>query len=51
MLLHGWSATADLNWHPSFGPLSRHFRVLAIDQRGHGRGLRPDGPFRLEGLR
>lgn len=48
MLLHGWSATADLNWHPTFGPLSRHFRVLAMDHRGHGRGLRHPGPFRLE---
>ncbi len=48
MLLHGWSATADLNWHPCFGPLARHFRVLAMDHRGHGRGLRCDGAFRLE---
>ena len=48
MLLHGWSATADLNWHPCFGPLSRHFRVLAMDHRGHGRGLRSDESFRLE---
>ena len=37
MLLHGWSATADLNWHPYFDALSRHFRVIAIDHRGHGR--------------
>jgi pimeloyl-ACP methyl ester carboxylesterase len=48
MLLHGWSATADLNWHPCFGPLSKHFRVLAMDHRGHGRGLHGDEPFRLE---
>jgi 3-oxoadipate enol-lactonase len=48
MLLHGWSATADLNWHPSYAPLARHFRVIAIDHRGHGRGLRSDDPFRLE---
>lgn len=48
MLLHGWSATADLNWHPAFGALGRHFRVLAMDHRGHGRGLRSDAPFRLE---
>jgi pimeloyl-ACP methyl ester carboxylesterase len=34
----------------AFAPLARHFRVLALDQRGHGRGIRP-GPlrgFRLE---
>jgi pimeloyl-ACP methyl ester carboxylesterase len=48
VLLHGWSATAALNWWPSFGPLSGHFRVVALDHRGHGRGLRTGGPFRLE---
>ena len=47
MLLHGLSATALLNWFPVFEPLSRHFRVLALDQRGHGRGIRPKGRFRL----
>jgi pimeloyl-ACP methyl ester carboxylesterase len=39
LLLHGLGATARLNWGPSFRPLSRHFRVLALDHRGHGRGL------------
>jgi 3-oxoadipate enol-lactonase len=48
MLLHGWSATADLNWHHCFGPLAEQFHVLAIDHRGHGRGLRHSAPFRLE---
>ena len=48
LLLHGWSATADLNWHPSFAPLARHFHVIAIDHRGHGHGLRSARPFRLE---
>jgi 3-oxoadipate enol-lactonase len=48
MLLHGWSATADLNWHHCFGPLARRFHVLAIDHRGHGRGLRHPEPFTLE---
>ena len=46
LLLHGWTATADLNWHPAYRPLSKHFRVIALDHRGHGRGLR--GRFRLE---
>lgn len=40
MLLHGLGATARLNWGPSFRPLSQHFRVLGLDHRGHGRGLR-----------
>jgi len=39
LLLHGLGATARLNWGPSFRPLSRHFRVVALDHRGHGRGL------------
>jgi 3-oxoadipate enol-lactonase len=48
LLLHGWTGTADLNWSSSFDALSRHFRVIALDQRGHGRGLRAQGPFTLE---
>jgi 3-oxoadipate enol-lactonase len=48
MLLHGWTATADLNWFACFQPLAEHFRVIAIDHRGHGRGLRSVEPFRLE---
>lgn len=47
VLLHGWTATADLNWHACFGPLGEHFRVVALDHRGHGRGLRSQAPFRL----
>ena len=48
LLLHGWTATADLNWFRCYGPLSRRFRVVALDHRGHGRGLRSRRPFRLE---
>lgn len=48
VLLHGWSASADLNWHPYLANLARHFRVIAFDQRAHGRGIRHDDPFRLE---
>ncbi len=47
VLLHGLGATARLNWGPSFRPLSRHFRVISLDHRGHGRGLRTRR-FRLE---
>jgi pimeloyl-ACP methyl ester carboxylesterase len=47
MLLHGLGATARLNWGPCFRPLSARFRVLALDHRGHGRGLRTRR-FRLE---
>jgi 3-oxoadipate enol-lactonase len=48
VLLHGWMATADLNWSAAFTALGRHFRVLALDHRGHGRGLRPAERFNLE---
>lgn len=48
VLLHGWTATADLNWYACFAPLAEHFRVIALDHRGHGRGLRSAEPFRLE---
>ena len=48
LLLHGLGATGALNWFPAFGPLARHFRVVAMDHRGHGRGIRSRRPFRLE---
>ena len=48
MLLHGWLASADLNWCGAYGDLvAAGYRVLAIDHRGHGRGLRALTPFRL----
>jgi pimeloyl-ACP methyl ester carboxylesterase len=47
LLLHGLGATGRLNWGRCFRPLSAHFRVLSVDHRGHGRGLRTDR-FRLE---
>jgi 3-oxoadipate enol-lactonase len=48
MLLHGWMATADLNWCGAYNDLvDAGYRVLAIDHRGHGRGLRSLMPFRL----
>jgi 3-oxoadipate enol-lactonase len=48
MLLHGWMVSADLNWHTAYTPLvAAGYRVLAIDHRGHGRGMRAMVPFRL----
>jgi pimeloyl-ACP methyl ester carboxylesterase len=48
MLLHGWLATADLNWCGAYGALiDAGYRVLAIDHRGHGRGLRTVARFQL----
>ena len=48
VLLHGWMATASLNWFTVFEHLGAHFRVVALDQRGHGRGIRSPQPFSLE---
>jgi len=46
-LLHGLGATGTLNWFPSFGPLSERFRVVAMDLRGHGHGLKAGAQYRL----
>jgi len=48
MLLHGWTATADLNWFTCFEELGKHFNVVALDHRGHGQGIRSRSSFRLE---
>jgi 3-oxoadipate enol-lactonase len=47
LLLHGWTASADLNWFRCYSSLGRDYRVLALDHRGHGRGIRSRRPFRL----
>ncbi len=48
MLMHGWLVSADLNWYGAYDALVQAgYRVLAIDHRGHGRGLRTPAPFRL----
>ena len=41
VLLHGWTATAALNFVHVFEPLANQFHVVAMDHRGHGRGIRP----------
>jgi pimeloyl-ACP methyl ester carboxylesterase len=48
LLLHGWTLCADLNWFAVYAAIARHGRVLAMDVRGHGRGLRSEQRFTLE---
>lgn len=48
LLLHGWLASADLNWFSLYRPLADGWNVIALDHRGHGRGLRSPRPFALE---
>lgn len=48
VLLHGWTATADLNFFRCYEPLGERYRVIAFDHRGHGTGLRSRRTFRLE---
>lgn len=47
VLLHGWTSTADVTWHGVYGPLSRHFSIIAPDLRGHGVGPRGGSRSRL----
>jgi len=48
LLLHGWMFSADLNWYRTYAPLvEAGYRVLAVDHRGHGRGMRTSDPFSL----
>ena len=47
VLLHGWMYPSDAHWFRSYDALAEDARVIAVDQRGHGRGLRSSDPFRL----
>jgi 3-oxoadipate enol-lactonase len=47
LLVHGVTLTAALNWGGIVDTLCRRYRVVLVDQRGHGQGL-ACGSFRLE---
>lgn len=47
VLLHALVCTGYLAWHPVIDQLAGHYRVVLLDQRWHGRGIR-SRHFRLE---
>jgi pimeloyl-ACP methyl ester carboxylesterase len=47
ILVHALATTAALSWYPSMPALSKHYRVVAFDQRWHGRGITSEA-FSLE---
>jgi 3-oxoadipate enol-lactonase len=48
LLLHGWTASADLQYFTAYRALAEKFSLVALDHRGHGRGMRSIQPFTLE---
>lgn len=48
VLLHGWTATADLNWWRAYEAVAEMAPLVAVDHRGHGRGMRSEERFTLE---
>ncbi len=48
VLLHGWTVTADVTWFRTYASLAERYHVVALDLRGHGKGIRAPRPFRLE---
>jgi 3-oxoadipate enol-lactonase len=47
LLLHGWTASADLQFFTAY-PALGDYSFIAVDHRGHGRGIRTTEPFTLE---
>ena len=47
LLIHGWLASAGLNWFTAFDALGAEFNVVALDLRGHARGIRSRRVFRI----
>ena len=48
LLLHGWTASSDLQFFSAYEELAKYFSIIGVDHRGHGRGLRPNIPVTLE---
>lgn len=48
LLLHGWTASSDLQFFTAYEALAEVCSFVGIDHRGHGRGLRTPADFTLE---
>lgn len=48
LLLHGWTATCDLQFLGAYQSLAETCSFVAVDHRGHGRGLRSLAQYELE---
>ena len=48
LLLHGWTASIDLQFVTAYEALAGRYTFVGIDHRGHGRGLRSPDRFSLE---
>jgi pimeloyl-ACP methyl ester carboxylesterase len=46
LLLHGLGSSTE-DWYFQMEPFSQHFRVIALDLRGHGRSSKPPGPYSI----
>jgi pimeloyl-ACP methyl ester carboxylesterase len=47
-LLHGWTASGDLQFFTAYEALAERCSFITFDYRGHGRGLRLSDHFELE---
>ncbi len=43
LLIHGYTASAETNWGAIIPPLSKKYKVIALDNRGHGKSDKPHG--------
>jgi pimeloyl-ACP methyl ester carboxylesterase len=48
LLLHGLGVTADVQWFTTYAALSGTYGIVALDHRGHGRGIRSRSPCTVE---
>lgn len=49
VMIHGWGQSAE-SFKYNIPELAKHFRVIAVDQRGHGESEKPNHGYRLARL-